>query len=227
MIVLYCDNKYLKWLTPLAKSIKKWEPNERILLFAINYDPDGLIKDNKTIVLFDNNSIRYVSIIADRKELPFHIIEGKAGYLLQAFDEFPKEDLYIMMDIDMLLLKSLKEVKRAVMKYKFDMAAVLANPDKICGGFYIFRRTKLNYKMLTVWNNYLMDGNFFFDKDQGSLAQLVRTYMFEKGLKFLPLPRMYLDHFSKKDSIIWSAHKSEFGNKDQRYKLYMKEVKKW
>ena len=221
MIVLYCDSEYFRWAPLLISSIKKWEPKEKIALFLMNAEPITCS------IGLDIDYISYLTINVDKKELPFHIIERKARYLLGVFDKFPDEYLYTMMDIDMLLKRPFTEVKRAVMRHKFDMAAVLANPDKICGGFYIFRRTKLVYKMLTVWDNYLMDGNFFFDKDQGSLAQLVRQYMFEHGLKFLPLPRTYLDHFSKDESIVWSAHKSEFGDKDQRYKLYMEEVGKW
>lgn len=219
MFVLYFDSEYFRWAPLLIESIRRQELGEKIYAFGINLSKEQENSFDSRIYLCD------FTLAQKQPLLSYHIIERKAWYLNTSMGIFAEEQLFIMMDIDMLLLKPLTNLKATILTHKFDMAAVLANPDKICGGFYVFRRSDLVCRMLKEWDEFLMDGDFYFDKDQKSLASLVRKYMFEHGLKFLPLPRTYLDHLSRKESIVWSAHKSEFGNKDQRFKLYQKKLK--
>ena len=218
MFVLYFDSKYYHWAPQLIGSIKKFEPSELIMTFGINLTPDQAVKSDRTSAFHLNVSVPP----QPEEEVPFQVIERKAEYLIDAIASFPTQKLFIMMDIDMLLLRPLTEVKEAMLDHKFDFAAILANPDKICGGFYAFRKTSVVMDLLDEWNEFLMDGKFYYDKDQPSLALLVRKYQFEHGLKVLPLTRGYLDYKSREGSHIWSAHKSEFGEKHNRFELYQK-----
>ena len=219
MIVLYFDSSYFKWGELLISSIRLFEPEERVHVYGTN-----LSKEQQDVLRRLGAGLTHEKIKAKGKELSYQIIERKAQYLLNAFDNYKHECILIMLDADMVLLKPLAAIKNAMINGSFDMAGVYASPEKICGGFYIFRRTGNVLDLLGNWDKHLMDGNFFYDKDQPSLAVFVRAYMFNRGLKFLPVPRTYLDHFSREESIIWSAHKSEFGGKNQRYKLYVSKL---
>lgn len=221
MFVLYFDSKYYHWAPELIKSIRVHEPEEKIMTFGVNleFDQEEYLKAKVEC------SMLQIILPPEKEELAWHVIEHKASYLKSAMKLWLRENLYIMMDVDMLLLKPLTEMKNAMRQFGYDMACVRANPDKICGGFYAFRNTGVVCNMLREWDDYLMDGDYFFDKDQPSLALLVRKYEFEAGLKVLSLPRTYLDHRSKSESIVWSAHKSEFGEKHQRFELYQRVAK--
>ena len=213
MFVLYFDSKYYKWAPNLIKSIRLHEPEEKIMTFSVNLEFEQIEYLNSRVEL---NKLMLMNP-PKGEELAWHVIEHKAHYLLWGIRQ---DSLCIMMDVDMLLLRPLTEVKKAMLDHRFDMACVRANPEKICGGFYVFNRNELVHKMLKEWNDYLLNGDYFFDKDQASLAQLVRRYEFNHGLKVLSLSRSYLDHKERPDSIIWSAHKTEFGEKHQRFELY-------
>lgn len=220
MFIFYFDKKYYRWASLLIKSIKHWEPDDKILAFCINLE-DEQVKEIKSLGAFPYHMpLRPIS----DHVLPFQIIEHKAWYLLRAFNGWPKEEYYIMMDIDMLVVNSMKYLKNSFINGNFDFAAVLANPDKICGGFYVFRNNKLCKKLLEDWDKYLRDDNYFFDKDQPSLSKFVMKYIYEHGLKVMPVSRKYLDHLSRSESVIWSAHKSEFGDKDKRFDMYRRKV---
>ncbi len=219
MFVLYFDSKYYHWAPELIKSIRIHEPKEKILVFGTNLEFEQ--------VEYLKSKVEHIELMTmtppKGEELAWHVIEHKAYYLLRSLLLWPNDSLCVMMDIDMLLLKPLTEVKRVVLKHNFDMACIRANPDKICGGFYVFNTYSIPVRvMLREWNKYLLDGNYFFDKDQASLAQLVGKYEFEHGLNVLSLSRAYLDHKSRPESVIWSAHKSEFGEKHQRFEVYQR-----
>ena len=149
------------------------------------------------------------------------LIGKKAWYLKKSFKVFPKEDLYILLDVDMLLLKPLTNFKKQMKKY--DMAGVFGEVKeevKISGGFLAFRPTEVIRRLIEEWDKFLSSGSYYWNKDQPSLAKLYLKHM--ESIRFLNVPReMYLNTSLDENSVVWSAHKSRYGSKEGRYKVYL------
>lgn len=232
MIILYFDDRYFKWAPPLIESIAINEPTEKIMVFGLNLLPS----QKKKILSFSN-----VKSLVEMKEASFKAEEGnfskknrdeiasllvgkKAWYIKRAFKIFPKESLYILLDVDMLLLRPLMSLKKQMKNY--DMAgASNIEIEKIAGGFLAFRPTKIIRRLMREWDEFLTSGTYYWDKDQPSLTRLYRKY--KKLIRLLVVPReQYLDARSRKNSILWSAHKSVYGLKERRYMAYLKKLQK-
>lgn len=216
MFVLYFDSAYFRWAPILLKSILLREPQERVYIFGINLEQWQV-----SCLLQSSNVVHVEEVRIEQPEevMSFHIIERKAQFLLQVFALFPGESVF-MMDVDMLLNRPLAHLKSLLPQY--DWAAVRPLETKIAGGFYALRPTELCKSLLQEWDEFLMDGEFYFNKDQPSLARLIAAY--SGRLRFLTLPRSYLDHLSQVDSYVWSAHKTEFGSKDERFQYYARKI---
>jgi hypothetical protein len=63
-----------------------------------------------------------------------------------------------------------------------------------------------------------MTDRLYLCKDQKTLDKVYTET--NKDIKFLLLDRRYLDHKSNKNSYIWSAHKSKYGKKAERFNKY-------
>lgn len=235
MIILYFNDKFFKWAPLLIESIAINEPVEKIAVFGLN-----LLSSQKKVILSFSNVKSFVemkmedSTIRKRKHHKRKngerslLIGKKAWYLRKIFKIFPNEDLYVLIDIDMLLLKPLTGFKKQMGNR--DMAGSFARrmltketeKIKIAGGFLAFRPTKTIKKLLKEWGKVLAND---WRKNQTSMAKLYRKY--EKQIRFLDIDRkIYMDPLSKESSVLWSAHKASHGSKKERYKVYLAKLQK-
>ena len=153
----------------------------------------------------------------------WQMIERKAFFLRRTFETYPDAEFYILMDVDTLVVKPLIKLDR--MLGKCDFAGIMTNPKKIMGGFLVSRNCPVMKSYWKELDEFLMDGGgFYYNKDQPAIFRLYNEY--KKRIRFLPLPlKYYLDIWSKEDSYIWSAHKEEYGDKEERFKVYKEKMK--
>lgn len=214
---IYFNKDYIDWAKLLIKSINIIEPEAKIIAHCFNIefnDTKRLVDFNNTFVIeYDIKDIKHVDI-------SWQIIENKAKCFLKSISFFP-DDLHIMIDTDMMLINPLDELKKLMVNN--DMGGIRINSEKIAGGFLAVNPTNNSLKLLKEWNRYLLDGIYFFNKDQPSLAIYCKKHI-KQGLKWLDVDRQYLDCLEKNDSFIWSAHKSEYGSKKNRFKKYKKKL---
>jgi len=215
---IYFNKDYMEWANVLIKSINIIEPTAIIAAHYINIK----FEESKKLIEYSNTFV----IEHDIKDIinvqmAWQIIENKAKYLMETIKLFP-DDLHIMIDTDMMLINPI-DVLKSQMK-DFDMAGIRINKNKIAGGFLAVRPTAMSMNLLRKWSKYLLDDQvYYFNKDQPSLARYCELYI-AKGLKWLDVSRQYLDHLEKDDSMIWSAHKTEYGIKKERIKKYKKKL---
>jgi len=218
--ILYFDQLYRHWAPVLLGSIRLYEPNAKVTCFCYNMDKSQIAE-----VVDAGADIVYQSHIEplNGEEVRFHIISRKASMILQVLQE-TDDGLYVMMDVDMLLLRPLTVLKEVM--WHFDMGAVTAHREKFCGGFYAFRCTTMSIAFLTQWEMFLTTGKLYWDKDQPSMASIANKLIREEDFRVLSLPRTFLDHKSLAHSFVWSAHKSELGSKAERFNIYSSMLEK-
>lgn len=227
MIILYFNDKYFMWAQPLIQSIAINEPSEKIVIFGLNLRSKQKAKlvrfrNVKQVVEIDNDLSR-----CPRKNGEAALLVGKkAWYLKKAIELFPKEKLFILMDVDVLLIKPLTRLKKQLKGH--DMAGSFGQKEgtdgimkvKIAGGFTAFKPTEIIKELLEEWNELLTTGPYYWNKDQPSLALLFLKHA--KSIRFLDIDRLeYMDATLKKSSFLWSAHKSKYGVKEERHKVYL------
>lgn len=236
MIILYFNSKYFMWAPPLIESIAINEPSEKVTVFGLNL----LSLQKKTIIKFDN-----VKRLVEMKKESFKttkdpyrkngeaalLLGKKAWYLRESFKAFPKEGLFILIDVDTLLLRPLMIFKRQMKNY--DMAGafgkrILADGTekiKISGGFTAFRPTKPIKRLIKEWDEFLTKGPYYWNKDQPSLAMLYRKHV--RSIRFLDIDRKkYMDATLSENSFLWSAHKTKYGSKNERRKAYLMKLRR-
>ncbi len=206
VFILYCDEVYYKFYGTILKSIEVFEPEATTILHLINSTITG-----PNIV---NQSIEYDS--PDKKAA--HIICHKIKYMLETMANI-EGDLYVQLDIDMLLNRSLQ------IDGTYDIGGFVISPNKVAGGILMAQKTDMAYKFLNEYNERLINGFHYWDKDQPLLARLYNEYI-PKGLVWKQVGRDYLDYANSAESFIWSAHKSEFGNKDKRLAGFKRRVER-
>jgi hypothetical protein len=204
----------------MIKSIKKVEPPEtKIICHMINPTPE-----QRRIILNSGadpyKAYQWIVEPIDKVEMSWQIIERKASYLLKSIEMCP-EALHILIDVDMVVLKPLDELEQLMKDH--DMGGIVVNPEKIAGGILAVNPTTISKELLTEWDTFLMDGKFFYNKDQPSLAALYKKYL-GRGLRWLQIDRRYMDHKHNENAFIWSAHKIEFGTKKERFEMYEKKL---
>jgi hypothetical protein len=219
IFTIYFNEPYLKWAELLSESILLNHNDAFINAYAINLPVNKLEKfynyPNKISVL--RNTIEPIK----GAEMSWQIIAHKASFLLNSI-VMNTYQLHVLLDADMMLIKPIPdELQHRMMKN--DLGGLLINPLKIAGGIIIANPTTLAIDFLRDWEIYLLDGKYFFNKDQPKLAELHAKYI-PKKLRWLQLDRSYMDHHENSTSIIWSAHKSELGTKDIRFKKYEKKL---
>jgi hypothetical protein len=153
------------------------------------------------------------------------IISMRASMFLDAINKYPEEDIYITCDVDMLLLKTLHNLRIDMIDHDLGLCVFPEytrdgrnlNRDKIMATFICARKTKAAIKYLKRWKK-LSDGNFVRTIDQ---IALVKAYgEMKEGLNIYTIPKTYLDDSFKLKSYLWSAHKSRRGGKDMKFKLF-------
>ena len=164
MILLYFDNKYAYWAPVILESILLYEPDMKVFIQGYNLteEQEQEIKCFKNVVLLKNDRL----IFNDRtmQKIEYRVICWKANQFLEAFDRFPDEDLFILMDVDMILVKPFTELKKQMKNY--DLGAVWVHNTKIMGGFNVIRRNPIMVKFLEKWSKRMTTGIYTYNKDQ-------------------------------------------------------------
>lgn len=232
IINLYFDNKYFYWADPLIRSIGIHEPYTKIHFHTYNLSNDQVkeLESYSSTAYVDNEDMKFDPKISDayyknlnrNDPLRFQITCRKGEFLLKSMDRFLEEDLFVVMDVDMLVMQPLNALREQMRSH--DVGIIRVGPGKIMGTFFVARSTDAGKHFLRSFNKQVMDGRLYLCKDQKTLAKVYEE-THEYKVKFMQLDRRYLDHSSEKKSYIWSAHKSKFGSKEQRYKKYLKVVK--
>jgi hypothetical protein len=127
-------------------------------------------------------------------------------------------DVFVQLDIDMLINRPLDQITG-----DFDVGGFRLADWKVAGGLLVAQPTEMAFKFLNEYNDGLVTPPYFWDKDQPLLARLYNKYE-GSGLKWLQLGRDHLDYSNDPNSYIWSAHKSEYGNKDVRLARFVKRM---
>ncbi len=232
IINLYFDNKYFYWANTLVRSIKVHEPSTKIHFHTYNLSDEQVkeLESYSNTAYVDNAKLKFDPEIADaynnhlNKDDPlrFQITCRKGEFLLKSMKRFPDEDLFIVMDVDMVVIRCLDDLRNQ-MKGN-DVGVIRSGKRKIAGGFIIVRPTEKGKYFLTLFDKLVMQDRLYLCKDQKTLAKVYEKS--HKKIKFLQLGRGYLDHSSGEEAYIWSAHKSKFGTKIERYKKYLEYVEK-
>ena len=229
---LYFDDKYFHWAFPLIKSIRIYEPTAKIFIHAYNLSTKQKSKiENLKVDAFEceymlfnpkvSDAYHWKNPSTDQIQLRFQITCRKGEFLLKSMKKFPKESLHIIMDVDMILIRPLKNLKKQMKNH--DIGMIKVDDSKIMGTFLVARSTNEGKHYLTNFNKQAMDGKLYLCKDQKTLA---KVYLETKNtVKFLYLSRQYLDPTSTKEAYIWSAHKSKYGTKEERYEKYKNYMK--
>jgi hypothetical protein len=223
MILIYFDDRYYENAPIYIKSIEVNEPNEKVFIQGYNLSDKMMakLKAYENVVAVNNEDLTRSKARMDRLE--HYIINQKAKQMLEAFDRFPEEDLFIITDVDMLMVNPLTDLKEDMKTY--DVGVVWVDEDKIMGGFVAVRRSKRTREFLEMWGGIMTKGRYFYNKDQPALAKTFKSYY--KKLDFLLLSRQYVDQASNNSSYIWSAHKCmRYGSKRQKRSQYNTKLKK-
>ena len=225
VVSTYFDNKYYRWAPLLVSSLLINEPDIGIHLNTVNLETwqvEELFKF-KNVKRIDAYNIEVNAKIS--KEFAWQMIERKALFFRKTFKYFPEADIYILMDVDTLVINSLGSLVDQMENY--DMAGVQTGPQKIMGGFLVAKNIPVVKDYWKELDEFLMgDGIFYYNKDQPEIFRLYEKY--KERIKFLPLSWEYLDIWSREtsDIYVWSAHKTEYGDKNQRYELYKDKVRR-
>lgn len=222
MILLYFDNKYAYWAPVILKSILLHEPNMKVFIQGYNLteEQEKEIKCFKNVILLKNDELIFNNTM---KKIEYRVICWKANQFLEAFKRFPDEDLFIIMDVDMILVKPLTKLKEQMKNY--DLGAVWVHRKKIMGGFNAIKRTPIMVEFLESWSKKMTTGIYTYNKDQPAMAKTFNKFIGK--FDFLLLTRQYLDHLEKEDSYVWSAHKSQkLDSKHIRVEKYSNYTKK-
>ena len=223
MILIYFDNRYYQYAPVYIKSIEINEPNEKVFIQGYNLSDKQVkhLKSYKNVAAVNNESLKQNRAKMDRLE--HYIINQKAKQILEAFDRFPDENLFIITDVDMLMVNPLRQLREDMKMY--DVGVVWVADKKVMGGFVAVKRNKRTREFLESWDHLMTKGRYFYNKDQPALAKTFSNY--RGKIDFLLLTRQYLDQASNYDSFIWSSHKvKSFGTKRQKGHQYDTKLKK-
>ncbi len=223
MFILYFDEKYFEWSPMLIESIMISEPEERICIYGIEL-PERQIERIRSYscveyipcVLQETEFVRFKKSIGER---PSRIIQKMAYFILNAFCRFPEEKLYMVLNVDSLVVNPLAEIKQKMVNY--DIGVSLGG-GQVRTGFILMNCADVSKKFVEDWNSLLMDGPCYWGKDQHTLFQLYQKS--RDKIRFLEFGGSYRDPSSMQESHIWSAYKTRFGSKAERYLLYEKKL---
>jgi len=223
VIVLFFDDKYFHFAKPLLTSISIHEPEVKTYIHAFNLSTEQLFELGRypTSPVIATHELEFDPNVADEyhkglnkgKPLRFQLTCQRGRYLLDAMEYFEYEDLFIISDVDTLMIKPLSALKIQMKGY--DVGVVRVSDTKICSGFFAVNNTYNAKKYLTTFYDTAMDGRLFLCKDQKTMAK-IHERMKDK-INFLYLDRRYLDHECSNDSFMWSGHKSYSGSKQEKY----------
>jgi hypothetical protein len=218
--ILYFDEKYFRWAPLLIESFRIHEPEGKFALNTFNLPDQQLdeLKSFESIVFVKNEEVFFDPLKATSRL--YQLVCRKGGFILETMDRYDDE-LFISMDTDMLLIRELDELKTEMKNS--DIGFVHVHSRKVLSGFIAISRTKAARDYIEEYHKRATKGKLCHENDQPILAQIHEKY--KNKMKFLHLSRRYLDHLSHDNAFIWSAHKSNFGSKDERYKTYFDKLR--
>lgn len=231
VIVLFFDNKYFHFVEPLVKSISIKEPDTKIYAHTFNLSQNQTKEiESYPNVSFVEEQIKFDYSIADKydiglnkgKPLRFQLTCRRGKYVLDAMKHFSNQKLFVIMDVDTLVIQPLDELKRKMKNH--DVGVVWVGKDKIASGFFAVKNTERGIHYLKQFYNVAMNGRLFLCKDQKSMAKVYEDV--KNKTNFLLIDRRYLDYACSEDAFVWSGHKSQYGTKDEKCKLYINVVNK-
>ena len=200
VFILYCDDGFYRFYDTILKSIELFEPDATTVLHLINSKKKS------------NNIVNQYIDIPDDKVKPAYIICHKIQYMLETM-RTTEGDIFVELDIDMVLNRPLD------IDGIWDVGGFVIHPTKVAGGIIMAQKTDMAYKFLNDYNAQLIEPPYFWDKDQPLFAKLYHEYI-EQGMVWKQVGRDYLDPENKTESYIWSAHKSEYGDKTVRLEKF-------
>lgn len=224
---LYFDHKYHSWSDLLIRSIRQHEPNTSIYIHGFNLSKQQRLHiESLQTDRNDFADMAYDPDIADPyypdpdvDQLRFQMTCRKGQFLMESMDHFG-DGLHIIMDVDMLLIQPLNKLKKHMEDH--DVGLLKVKNGKIAGGFIAARNTDAGRLFAERANELAMDGRLYLCKDQKTLYDAYAQLKDE--VRFLHLNRRYLDATSNDKAFIWSAHKSAYGSKKDRFLKYLKHV---
>ena len=214
--ILYFDEKYYKWAPLLIKSIAKYEKEAGVVIFSFNLTESHIkeLTSYSNVIEVTNKKLSFDSNIASH--WLYQLVCEKGKFILDTMEKYDNDELFINMDVDMILVNNLEELK-SDMKNQ-DVGFVHVSDAKIMSGFLAANNTKNSRIYFSEFYKRATTGKRCHEKDQPVLAKIYNEM--KDKMKFVLLDRRYLDHTSNKDAIIWSAHKTDYGIKNERYELY-------
>ncbi len=223
IVELHFDTKYFRWVPLLLRSFKLREPDVKFALYTFNLSDDQIIELEKfkNIAFWDKKVEKYDTSIASG--WLYQIVCRKGAFILDVMGRFKSENLFISMDVDMVLLRNLNELKKSMADN--DVGFFRVGKGKIASGFIAIANTENAKKFMQEYYDIATEGVMCHKKDQPVLAFLYEKY--KDKMKFLLLDRRYIDHSIGKsisDPYILSAHKTITGTKEIKYGIYKKIV---
>lgn len=227
LLVVYFDIGYFGWAEPFIKSVEKHEPNAQIYIHGYNLKPAHV----KTLLEYDN----VIEVYEDRVKqswkradphmkrndikfnpLRFQITCNKGFVLLNAMKRQPKHDLYIITDIDMVFLKSFEDNLKKEIGNKDVGVVIIHEHERIKGGFIAVKNNKKGKRFIRRFHKLVNVDKFYYQKDQKCLYNA----FLEGVTSFANLSSKYLSPKPKRNTVIWSAHKSRMGDKKDKIKIF-------
>lgn len=222
VVILYFDKNYARWAPLLIRSFNIHEPKCKFCLYTYNLSKS---KINKLMSFESVNYIKNETMKFDRTKASrwlYQLVCRKGEFILDTMDRFKNSNLFVSMDVDMILVNNLTNLKNAMISN--DLGFVRVGKNKILSGFIAINNTSAAKDFIGEYNKRAMTGFLEHKNDQPVLAKIYEER--KDKINCLLLDRTYLDHTSDYNAYIWSAHKTSFGSKDSRYKTYVKEIKK-
>jgi len=211
ILILYFDKEYFKWSKPFLRSLHVHEPKAKVVIFGFDLTLEQ-------ITYLEN--VEYVlEVYNTAGEIDFwDLVCQKCWFVLETMRKYPGRRLYVITDVDMLIVNSLRVMKKGM--HKCDVGLIVVSENKVSSGFLVFKETAKNF-LNEYHNKVYVKGDIRIKKiEQKMLAKIYRSYITNDKLKFLVLSRKYIDNVFELDSFVWSAHKLNYGKKDTRLKLF-------
>jgi hypothetical protein len=184
--------------------------------------------DHPNVIDVKMKKMRYMS---EKAVMWKHQIVARKGELmLDVMKLYPKEQLFMLTDVDLLFRRNLLVLKQR-MVYR-DVAFVMSESKmkspKAMGGLIVFKNKKNVARFAKAYDEEMSAYKTYKSRDQIQFARVLENYTKGKhGIKLMHLPYdKYLDPFSNPNSWIWSPHKSLLGSKDGRFKIFKKELER-
>lgn len=226
VFILFFDDRYFRWAPPLIESIVINEPEERVCVYGIG------LAESQVKELCSYSCVSYVPVALQKTEFihrqrrdkkAARIIQRIASFFLESFYRFPEEKLYMILDVDSLVVNPLTKIKREMENHDMGIS-VSRGSMQIRTGFVLVSPTEASKELVKDWDSLLMEGPCHWGKGQFTLFRLYQER--ENEMRFLEFGIPYRDPASNRESYIWSAYKTKFGSKANRYERYGKKLKK-